>query len=200
MSRIQEMSRDELISAIDAPSWAVRAKCAERIARGYCGGMLDDATRRDAEEAIRRLCFDAEIVVRRLLAETLKAEATLPRDIALTLAVDKAEVACPFLAVSPVLDDADLIAIVRDHPGRHRQAIARRHDLSEVVSGALCRSGEPGIAAAVLANETARIGATTLRRLIAAQPDLAVANAIARRAGIVRPAHMYWATANAFGR
>jgi uncharacterized protein (DUF2336 family) len=181
MTTTQETSHHDLSSSIDAPSWAVRAKCAERIARGYCEGRLDSTVRRDAEEALRRLAVDVEIVVRRLLAETLKAEARLPRDIAVTLGSDKPEVACPFLAETPVLDDADFIVIVRDHPGRHRLAIAGRRNLSSAVSGALCRSEEPGIAAAVLANKTAQIGATTLRRLLECQPDRALADAIARR-------------------
>jgi uncharacterized protein (DUF2336 family) len=179
MLKPQEISGDELSVGIDAPSWTVRAKCAERIARFYCEDEFDAPERRVAEEALRHLCVDAEILVRRLLAETLKAEAMLPRDIALTLAVDKADVACPFLAETPVLDDFDLIAIVRDNPGPHRLAIVGRRNLSEAVSGALCRSEEPGIAAAVLANETARIGVVTLRRLRESQPDLALT--IARR-------------------
>jgi uncharacterized protein (DUF2336 family) len=181
MNQTVEVSPAELSSCVDAPDWAVRAKCAERIARSYCENALDAVARRATEDALRRLCVDTEILVRRLLAETLKAEATLPRDIALALAADKPEVACPFLAESPALDDSDLIAIVRDNPGSHRLAIAGRRNLSGAVSGALCRSEEPGIAAAVLANETARIGATTLCRLSETQPDPALAHAIARR-------------------
>jgi uncharacterized protein (DUF2336 family) len=181
MKTTQDISRDELWSCIDAPNWAARVKCAERVARLYCEEDLDAVARQEAEDALRRLCLDAEIVVRRLLAETLKAEAMLPRDIALSLAADKPEVACPFLAETPALDDKDLIALARDNPGPHRLAIAGRQNLSQAVSSALCRSEEPGVAAAVLANETARIGAATLRQLLERQPDIALANAIARR-------------------
>ncbi|MDB5411062.1 MAG: hypothetical protein JWL84_5974, partial [Rhodospirillales bacterium] len=48
MIQIDGMSRDELSSSVDAPTWAVRAKCAERIARGYCGNKLDPPTRQAA--------------------------------------------------------------------------------------------------------------------------------------------------------
>ena len=54
--------------AIDAPSWAARAKSAERIAALYCRPGLDPATRRVAEEAFRVLRYDSEAVVRRLAA------------------------------------------------------------------------------------------------------------------------------------
>ena len=152
--------------AIDAPSWAARAKSAERIAALYCRSGLDPATRRVAEEAFRVLRYDSEAVVRRLLAECLKDAPHLPRDIAMSLATDAAEVAAPFLAHSPALGERDLIAILRDHPGPYRMAVARRQPLSEAVADALCRCGDRTVVLAVLGNEAAMIGEATLHAVL----------------------------------
>ena len=148
--------------AIDAPSWAARAKSAERIAALYCRPGLDPATRRVAEEAFRVLRYDSEAVVRRLLAECVKDAPHLPRDIAMSLATDVAEVAAPFLAHSRALGERDLIAILRDHPGPYRMAVARRQPLCEPVADALCRCGDRAVVLAVLGNEAAMVGEATL--------------------------------------
>jgi uncharacterized protein (DUF2336 family) len=178
----EDMTRDALMRAIDAPSWAARAKSAERIAALYCRTGLDPATRRLAEEGFRVLRYDSETVVRRLLAECLKEASHLPRDIALSLATDAAEVAAAFLAHSPALADRDLIAVLADHPGRHRMAIAQRRPLSEAVADALCRCGDRAVVLAVLSNDAATIGEATLHFLLdepADQDD--IHQAVARR-------------------
>jgi uncharacterized protein (DUF2336 family) len=178
----EDTSREDLLRSVDGPSWTARAKSAERIAALYCRGGLDATKRRVAEDAFRVLRYDGETLVRRLLAECLKGAAGLPRDIAYSLATDKAEVAVPFLARSPALVDRDLLAILRDHPGPHRLALACREGLSGLLSAALCRCGEDGVALAVLANESASIDTATLHWLLDRQPRSArVHEAVARR-------------------
>jgi len=164
------ISREDLLRSLDGPSWTARAKSAERIAELYRRGGLDGATRRIAEDAFRVLRWDGEALVRRLLAECLKDAAGLPRDIAMTLATDKAEIATPFLVHSPSLSDRDLIAVVVDNTGPHRIAIARRKPLSATVADALCRCGEDEATLAVLANDEAVVEAETLHWLLDREP------------------------------
>jgi uncharacterized protein (DUF2336 family) len=150
LGQVENLPRQDLLRSLDASSLAARAKQAERLAALYCRGALNAAERDIAEEAFRVLRYDSDILVRRLLAECLKHAPVLPRDIALALATDKAEIAVPFIEDSPVLGEHDLLAILHDHPGPHRHAIARRRDLPERVSDALCRCGD---AAAVTAGD-----------------------------------------------
>jgi uncharacterized protein (DUF2336 family) len=178
----EETTRDALMRSIDAPSWAARAKSAERIAALYCRPGLDPATRHVAEEAFRVLRYDSEAVVRRLLAECLKDAPHLPRDIAMSLATDVAEVAAPFLAHSPALCERDLIAILRDNPGPYRMAVARRPLVSEAVADALCRCGDRAVVLAVLGNAAAMIGEATLHVVLDDAGDVAeVHEAVAHR-------------------
>jgi uncharacterized protein (DUF2336 family) len=177
-----DKSPDEaLLRSLDEPNWTERAKCAERITAFYCSGTLDAASRGGVEDTFRLLCYDCEPLVRRLLAECLKRATNLPRDIAVTLASDKSEIAVPFIEDSPVLADGDLLAILRDHPGPHRIAVAGRRQLSTQVSDALCRYDDAATIAAILANDGAEISQVALSRLLDRRLPRAIVEAIARR-------------------
>lgn len=181
MGKIDELRRETMLSSLDETSWTARAKYAERVSALYCQGMLDPAGRSVAEEIFRLLCFDGEILVRRLLAECLKRAPCLPRDIALALATDKSEIAVPFIEASPSLADHDLLAILRDHPGPHRIAVAGREHVSTQVSDALCRCDDQAAIDAVLANQEAAFSPTTLHLLLDQSPARPILEAIARR-------------------
>jgi uncharacterized protein (DUF2336 family) len=179
-----ELPPEAFLTSLDEANWIARAKCAERVAALYCQGRLDAIERDLAEETFRLLCYDGEIVVRRLLAECLKRVPSLPRDIALPLATDKSEIPVPFIADSPSLADADLLVILRDHPGPHRIAIAARQRLSEPVSDALCRYGDTMTTTMVLDNHGATIAPATLHWLLDKRPERPVLEAIGRRRGL----------------
>jgi uncharacterized protein (DUF2336 family) len=181
LARTDELPPETLLTSLDEASWTARAKCAERVAALYCQGRLDAIERGLAEETFRLLCYDGEIVVRRLLAECLKRVPRLPRDIALPLATDKSEIAVPFIEDSPSLADRDLLTILRDHPGPHRTAIAARQRISEQVSDALCRCDDPTTATTVLANRGADVAPATLHWLLDTRPERAILEAIACR-------------------
>jgi uncharacterized protein (DUF2336 family) len=182
LGRINKLSREALPVLLEETNWTARAKCAERLTALYCQRRLDATERTLAEETFRLLCYDGEILVRRLLAECLKREPNLPRDIALALANDKSDVAVPFIEDSPTLDDRDLLAILRDHPGPHRLAIARRPTITAALSDALCRCGDPAIILGLLANHGAVLSTATLRWLLDRRAGHAVLQAAVLRA------------------
>jgi uncharacterized protein (DUF2336 family) len=181
LAKVDELPPEAFLTSLDEANWIARAKCAERVAALYCQGRLDAAERDLAEETFRLLCYDGEIVVRRLLAECLKRVPSLPRDIALPLATDKSEIAVPFIEDSPSLADRDLLVILRDHPGPHRDAIAGRQIVSEQVSDALCRCDDTTTATMVLANDGAAVAPATLHWLLDKRPERPILEAIARR-------------------
>lgn len=149
-----EIQLEELLHKLDASSWTARAKACEQVANLYCVGALGLEHRMHAEESFRALSADSEALIRRLLAECLKTAPFLPRDIALTLANDRPDIAAPFIMASPVLTDDDLVAIIRERSDSHQAAVARRPDLSRRVLDALAETaaGKAG------APETRRAG------------------------------------------
>jgi uncharacterized protein (DUF2336 family) len=181
LGKTDEQPREAFHASLDEANWIARAKCAERVAALYCQGRLDADERGLAEETFRLLCYDGEVVVRRLLAECLKRVPGLPQDIAVPLASDKSEIALPFIAESPSLSDRDLLAILRDHPGPHRIAVATREYISAPVSDALCRCDDATTIIVTLGNDGASLAPATLHWLLDKQPGRLIVGAIAQR-------------------
>jgi uncharacterized protein (DUF2336 family) len=172
----------DLLRLAEHPSWTERAKAIGKVAAAYVAGALQETERLAAEELFRARTHDSELVVRRLLAEWLKDSRELPRDIALALATDCPEVAAPILTHSEALEAEDLLRVIREHPGEHRAAVARRFALAAEVADALCRCGDERAVATLLENEAAEVPEKTLSWLLEARAGWrSVAPAVARR-------------------
>jgi uncharacterized protein (DUF2336 family) len=172
----------DLLRLAEAPSWTERAKAVGKLAAAYDADTLGETERLAAEELFRALAHDSETVVRRLVAEWLKDSQLLPRDIALALATDCPEVAAPILIHSAALEAEDLLRVVREHPGEHRAAIARRFALAAEVVEALCRCGDERAVATLLENQAAEVPEPTLDWLLEARAAWRdVSAAVARR-------------------
>lgn len=104
---------------------------------------------------------------RREYADRVAATATLPRDVAVTLASDvDSDVARLVLKLSPVLTDTDLAAIAVSQSQRHLVAIAERVRLSESVTDILVERGDREVLHTVSANEGASLSEKGFDRLI----------------------------------
>ncbi len=125
------VSRDVVVQFLEEASWTARAKAIERVATRYVEDALTPEEAAEALDLFRAALYDAEPLVRRVLAESLKRAPALPADIVQALAQDVPEVAAPFLAASPLLGEDELIAIAKGGAGAHRAAIACRPSLSE---------------------------------------------------------------------
>jgi len=162
----EHLTKDDVVRLLSDPSPATRAELAAKVARQYDGVELSDSERALAEEIIRAMARDAVVRVRQSLAENLKTSASLPRDVALTMAKDVEAVAIPILSVSQVLTDADLLEIVRSGTDSKHTAIASRPAVSPVVADALVENASETAVAALVANEGAQLGERTLGRVI----------------------------------
>lgn len=125
------LTRDVVIQFAEEQAWIGRAKVAERVATRYVEGGFSPAEQRVALDLLRLALYDAEPLVRRVLAESVKHARFLPRDIVLTLAQDLPEVSAPFLAASPLLGEDELLSLAKRGGALQRAAIARRSFLSE---------------------------------------------------------------------
>jgi uncharacterized protein (DUF2336 family) len=176
------VTREVIAQLIEEASWTERAKSVERLAARFTAGGLDEAEWHAATDAFRVVLYDAEPLVRLVLAETVKFALDLPRDILLALARDTATIATPILEHSRLLNEDDLLPIVQRHSPAHRFAIAGRRLISNRVAAALCRDGERAVVLRLLANDGAAIAEQTLHLLLdrfADQPSLV--DAVARR-------------------
>ncbi|WP_417498090.1 DUF2336 domain-containing protein [Maricaulis sp.] len=141
------------------------------------------------------LLFDilkaSDVTVRQRCARRLAGLVEAPGRLLRVLACDEYEVAEPILEDSRALTDFDLLEIVQAGTLQHRMAIARRENISEIISAALVSAGEPPVVECVLKNKTTALAAPTVDRLVgAAQDEVRYAALLIRREEL-RPAQAF---------
>lgn len=110
----------------------------------------------------------APVSVRQPLAERLAHDPQAPHAVVVTLARDEIAVAFPVLTESPVLDDDDLIAILRDRPLEHQLGTLQRETLSEQVSLAFVEDRNPRLMRWLLENPGAAIPPAAMEIIVEA--------------------------------
>jgi uncharacterized protein (DUF2336 family) len=119
-----------------------------------------------ATDILRHLVHEAEVTVRRALAERLAREPKAPYELVVALARDEISVARSVLAECELLADADLIEIIHQRTLQHQLTIAMRRQVSETVSAALVQTGSHDVMRTLIENPNARIARRTFERLV----------------------------------
>lgn len=123
-------------------------------------------------------------------AARVAPEDKLPRDVARRLARDPdVAVATIILRLSPVLSDADLVAIASTHSPDHVLAIAERAILSPLVTDAVIGSGHDAAIQRVSANEGAQFSKRGMSDLMKkARDDRTILSNLSQRGRTLAPA------------
>ena len=117
--------------------------------------MLKEASSPERARVAKRLCQLVEI----------------PNNLLRLLLTDELDVARPLLEESNALSDADLLACAAAADIEHRKLLARRREVSEVVSEALVERGEPRVTEALLKNPGAKISQPAIEAVVASSRD-----------------------------
>lgn len=134
-----------------------RTETAAHVATLLARGALSAAARRSAIAVLETLARDVEQEVRQALAIHVAHCSTLPPTLARTIADDIEAISVPFIRVSPVLGDEDLVAIIGAGSVAKQVAIAQRQHVSENVSESLVGTGNAVAVTALLQNDRAQI-------------------------------------------
>ncbi len=113
--------------------------------------------------AFRRVLRKGDEAARRRLSEAVKSATGLPRDIVLALANDQPSVALPFIAHSPLLQEADLVKIVWSGDPARQVTLAARPGLTAAVTSALAELAPQRVLLSLLANDSAEISGESLQ-------------------------------------
>jgi uncharacterized protein (DUF2336 family) len=177
------LSAEDVRRLLADPSPEARAATAEKLAQSFVPASMSASEQALTIDILRIMARDAEVQVRQALAENLKSNPGVPRDVALSLARDVDTVSLPVLEASPVLSDEDLIAILRTGAESKQTAIARREGLSETVSRTIAQEAAAPAVAALMGNETARIPDDAFQAAVSRFPaEATVTEAMVRRA------------------
>jgi uncharacterized protein (DUF2336 family) len=143
-----------------------RALAAHKLCRVIDRETLDEEGRAQAQDILRVMASDAEELVRRALAVTLKASPLVPRDVALKLARDVESICLPVLNFSPAFTDDDLSEIVKLGGPVRQVAIAKRPKLSEKVTDAIVEHGVETAVQTAVSNDNASFSERSLSRAL----------------------------------
>lgn len=182
MITVSVLSEKDVQLLLTDPSPATRVTTVRKIGKVLGLGKISDKERKLALDVFSVMAHDAEVLVRRELAESIKNNPNIPRDLVQRLARDVAEVASPVLQMSSLLTDEDLLEIIALDSRDHQVAIAGRPGVSETVSGALIERGDETVVTTLLKNDSAQIADAALHTALSRFPGAgSVPDAMAQR-------------------
>jgi len=114
---------------------------------------------------------EAEPDERARVAQRLAPLAEIPNSLVRLILRDEVSVARLLIDDCASLTDADLVSCALDTGVDHRQAIASRRGVSEVVGEVLTSSAEPAVIEALLLNNTARLSQPSIEHVVAASRE-----------------------------
>jgi len=167
-TRMSEIDGKYLMDLARDKSAERRQLLAETISDLFNGKkrVLTDRERALMFDILRKMLHNAEMAVRRIVSEQLADVPDAPRDLVKMLANDEIEVAYFVLRDSPVLQEQDLIEVIRHRTLEHQLAIAVRESVPEKVSDELVKAGEESVITSLLKNSGAKISLATMEYLV----------------------------------
>lgn len=163
-----EFDGEFLLSLAREKSGRRRQLLAETISDLFTGKghVLTERERTLMFDILQKMLHNAEMEVRRIIAEQLSGLPDAPHDLITLLANDEIEVAFSILQDSAVLEDEDLIEVIRHRAQEYHLAIAVRNNISEAVSDVLVETGDENVITTLLKNSGSAISQTTMEYLV----------------------------------
>jgi uncharacterized protein (DUF2336 family) len=143
-----------------------RAEATSALARAYLYSDLSPDDIAAAEGAMIMLLDDPSPLVRRALADVFAASQDAPPVVIHALANDQPEIAMAILALSPMLQEADLIDLVATAQPSAQTAIASRAMLPRSLAAAIAEVGCAQACLALLENSDADIAPFSIDRVV----------------------------------
>jgi uncharacterized protein (DUF2336 family) len=168
MAETQRHSPDDLMALARSSASDSRRRLLENMTDLFLSSdaRLSDRERALMEEIIVKLVHEMEMQVRSELAERLAASDAAPKELIVLLANDAIEIARPVLQQSRLLQDSDLIEIVRQRTQEHRLMVAARNGVSETVAQALIDFGDDQVIETLIANRDSTISRQAVEYLV----------------------------------
>ena len=143
-----------------------RAEATSALARAYLYSDLSPDDIAAAEGAMIMLLDDPSPLVRRALADVFATSQNAPLVVVHALANDQPEIAMSILALSPLLEEADLVDLVAMAQPAAQVAIASRAMLPRSVAAAIAEVGSAQACLALLENRDAEIASFSIDRIV----------------------------------
>ena len=162
------LSAEDVEALLTREDASPRLGVMEKVAAKYNSRQFGPRESAIAEQIFRVLVQDAELEVRMALAERIKENPWIPRDVVLHMVQDVEAVALPVLRSTEVLSEPDMVALIEAGMGmNYLSAIAQRETVSEVISAALVDKGDAGVVTELVGNPGANLHEETFDTILA---------------------------------
>lgn len=163
----QALTRADVDRLLHDNSTSVRIDIIRKVSGLYGPADLNESEQLLAEQIFRLLVRDSAVKIRESLAESLKDNPHIPKDIILALASDVEGVATPIISMSEVLSDDDVMNIIHHTKDVWRYlAVSKRAVVSEKVSGALVDTQHQEVINALLDNKGAALSEDSYEKIV----------------------------------
>lgn len=168
MALTADISEQHLIDLARRRTREARTELFENMADLFMSdaGRLTDRERALINGILNKLLGAVEREVRQGLARQLRNDPAAPPELIALLANDEIDIARPVLRDSPVLQDRDLIAVIKERGREHWLAISARRSLSSSVSDALVDTGDGDVIEGLLRNSDAELSSHAMEYLV----------------------------------
>lgn len=161
------LSDEDVRQLLENPSVDSRVEITARLTKTYSRSDMNPTESVVAEQIFRLLMRDVEVRVRACLASNIKESSTIPKDIVMELARDVKEVALPVLQYSQVLNDDDLIELIKSTTEiSHHVAVSMRTNVSGKVADTLVDTGNGEVVQSLVSNDGAELSDNGLQKII----------------------------------
>jgi uncharacterized protein (DUF2336 family) len=161
------ITHHDLNRLIHEPSPKVRSYIAAKVSEQFNESQFTFNEAQIAIEIFRLLLRDTASTVRKAIAENLKNNTQVPRDIILALANDTSDISVPVIECSEILNDEDLLDIIRStREVRKWLAVSRRQNLSSRVSRHLVATRSEVVVVSLLGNRTADVSESDIEYVL----------------------------------
>ncbi len=168
LASLQKRAKD-LLTLARNPSTEARATLASGLYDlSRASADLPSEERTLAADIVLEIFKSAAPSVRRQLSERVALDPQAPKSLILALAHDEIAIAFPVLIESPVLDEADLLDVLRTSPPEHRLGLLQRETLSEAVAAAVVDARDPQTMRWLIENLGAKIPLPAMETLVEA--------------------------------
>jgi uncharacterized protein (DUF2336 family) len=170
-----------------------RSTLARRLADVIClpASRINPLERAIAGDLLVEMLREGDWKLRMQCAKRLAPLGDVPSTILRLLSRDDIDVAGPLLETCLAFSDSDLIDCARRMTSQHRQAIAKRKHVSEVVVDVLVECEDESVTAALLRNTGAHFSPGAMDHAVAASRDVAAYMKPLLRRAELRPSHAY---------
>lgn len=169
LTSLQSKAKELLALARDPSASARTALVSGLYDLSHAGAELPSGESGMAVDLVLKIIESAQTSVRQQLSERLARDPKAPKNLVLALARDHdVSVAYPILIESPVLQESDLVDLLRDSPAEHRLGTLQRETLGESVAAVAVETGDPTVMRWLVENPGAEISRQDMEVIVQA--------------------------------